>query len=78
VSGKTIAGVWSPIGAALMNGTPVILWLEEDEMPPVFPQPVGFWTVNPQAEVGYWRLFGDPPRFCSDRYIRGWRPCLRK
>jgi hypothetical protein len=38
----------------------VILWLEEDEMPPAFPEPVGFWTVNPQAGVGYWRLFGDP------------------
>jgi hypothetical protein len=69
---------WSPIGAAPRDGTPVILWLEEDEMPPVFPEPVGFWTVNPQAGVGYWRLFGDPPRFCSDRHIRGWRPCLRK
>jgi hypothetical protein len=56
----------------------VILWLEEDEMPPVFPQPVGFWTLNPYAKVGYWQLFGDPPRFCSDRHIRGWRLCLRK
>jgi hypothetical protein len=78
VSGKTIARDWSSIGAAPRDGTPVILWLEEDETPPVLPEPVGFWTVNPQAGVGYWRLFGDPPRFCSDRHIHGWRPCLRK
>jgi hypothetical protein len=58
VSGQTIAGGWPPIGAAPRDGTPVILWLEEDEKPPVFPEPVGFWTVNPHAEVGYWRLFG--------------------
>ena len=38
---------WSPISAAPRDGTPVILWLDEDEMPPVFPQPVGFWIVDP-------------------------------
>jgi Acetyltransferase (GNAT) domain len=27
---------------------------------------VGPWTRNPKASIGYWRLFRDPPRFCSD------------
>jgi hypothetical protein len=68
---------WSPISLAPRDGTPVILWLIEVETPPEMPEPVGYWTVNPEAGVGYWRLFGDPPRFCSDRQIRGWKPLLR-
>ncbi|WP_162299251.1 GNAT family N-acetyltransferase [Microvirga ossetica] len=27
---------------------------------------MGPWTRNPKASIGYWRLFRDPPRFCSD------------
>jgi hypothetical protein len=55
----------------------VILWMIEDETPPEVPLSVGFWTLNQKAGVGYWRLFGDPPRFCSDKQIRGWKPLLR-
>ena len=69
--------VWSPIGTAPRDGTPVILWMIGDKTPPEIPQPVGYWTVNPTAGIGYWRLFGDPPRFCSDTQIRGWKPLLR-
>jgi hypothetical protein len=69
---------WCPISAVPRDGTPVILWMIEDETPPEIPEPVGFWTVNPKAAIGYWRLFGDPPRFCSDRQIRGWKPLLRR
>jgi hypothetical protein len=69
---------WCPISAVPRDGTPVILWMIEDETPPEIPEPVGFWTVNPKAGIGYWRLFGDPPRFCSDRQIRGWKPLLRR
>ena len=68
---------WSLISAAPRNGTPVILWMAKDDAPPVLPLTVGFWTVNPEAGIGYWRIFGDPLRFCSDRQIRGWRPLLR-
>jgi len=68
---------WFPVSAAPRNGTPVILWLAEDDAPPVLPLTVGFWTINPAAGVGYWRIFGDPPRFCSNRHIRGWKPLLR-
>ena len=69
-------GNWHPVHLAPRDGTPVILWLVEDEAPPVLPQPVGFWAVNPHAGVGYWRLFGDHPCFYSDRQIRGWMPLL--
>jgi hypothetical protein len=74
---ETTSGDWSPTGSAPRDGTPVILWLVEDETPPVLPLTVGFWTVNPQAGVGYWRIFGDPPRFYADRQIRGWRQLLQ-
>ena len=60
---------WFPIGTAPRDGTPVILWLIEDETPPEALPPVGFWTLNPDVGIGYWRLFGDPPRVCSDRTI---------
>jgi hypothetical protein len=70
-------GGWSPVSAAPRDGTPVILWMAEDDVPAVLPLTVGFWTINSTAGVSYWRLFGDHPRFCSDRLIRGWRPLLR-
>jgi hypothetical protein len=68
---------WSPVSTAPRDGTPVILWVIGDATPSEIPEPVGFWTLHPKAGVGYWRLFGDPPRFCADRQIRGWRPLLR-
>ena len=70
-------GGWSPISAAPRDGTPVILWMAEDEAPPVLPLIVGFWTITSKADVICWRLFGDDSRFCSDTQIRGWRPLLR-
>jgi len=69
---------WSPISTAPRDGTPVILWMVEDDAPPEVPQSVGYWTLNPKVGLGYWRLFGDPPRFCSDRLIKAWRPLLRE
>ena len=70
-------GGWSPIGTAPRDGTPVILWMIADETPPEVPLTAGFWIFNSQAHIGYWRIFGDPPRFRSDRQIRGWKPLLR-
>ena len=68
---------WSPIGAAPRDGTPLILWMIENKTSLEVPQPVGYGTLNPATGIGYWRLFGDSPRFCSDRQIRGWKPLLR-
>ena len=67
---------WASVATAPRDGTPVILWTIENETPPEVPLTVGFWTLSSKAGIGYWRLFGDPPRFCSDRQIRGWKPLL--
>jgi hypothetical protein len=73
---EPFSGAWSPISTAPRDGTPVIFWMIEDETPPEAPLSVGFWTLNPKAGIGYWRLFGDPPRFCSDRQIQAWKSLL--
>ena len=62
---------WASVATAPRDGTPVILWMIENATPPEVPLTVGFWTLNPKAGNGYWRLFGDRPRFCSDRQIPG-------
>jgi hypothetical protein len=72
----TEEGGWMQVHLKPRDGVPVILWMAEDESPPVLPLTVWFWTSSPQAGVCDWRLFGDPPRFCSDKHIRGWKPLL--
>jgi hypothetical protein len=72
-----MSGGWSPISAAPRDGTPVILWMAEDDDPPVLRLTVEYWIFNPRTRMGYWWIFGDPPHFCSDRLIRGWKPLLR-
>jgi hypothetical protein len=41
-------GGWSSVSTAPHDGTPVILWMAQDEAPPSLPEPVGFWTINPR------------------------------
>jgi hypothetical protein len=77
MSVMNMRGGWSSVSTAPHDGTPVILWMAGDDVPPVLPLTVGFWTVNPEAGVSHWQIFGDPPSFCSDRQIRGWKPLLR-
>lgn len=72
-----MSGGWFPVSEAPRDGTPVVLGMVEDNDPPVRPLTVGFWPINPAASVVYWRIFGDPLRFCFDRQIRGWRPLLQ-
>jgi hypothetical protein len=71
-------GDWRPVGVAPRDGTQVVLWLVENETAPVLPLIVGRWTINPRVRVGYWQIFGDPQRFCSDRQVRGWKQLLRE
>jgi hypothetical protein len=72
-----MSGGWSPMSAAPRDGTPVILWMAEDDDPPVLRLTVGYWIFNPRTRMGYWWIFGDAPHFCSDRLIHGWKPLLR-
>jgi hypothetical protein len=76
MSRTVISGGWALVGTAPRDGTPVILWMVEDEATLVLPVTVGFWTTSPEGRIGFWRSFADPPRFCSDQQIRGWRPLL--
>jgi hypothetical protein len=72
-------GIWHSVSMAPRDGTPVVLWTDEDEVPPVYPVTVGFWVTNPMTGLGYWRIFGDQHgRHSSiDEHIRGWKPLLR-
>ncbi len=56
------------------------LSLSEDMEPPVLPQPVGFWMVDPVTSAGGWQSFvkGDSPPFGTDNQIRGWKALLRE
>ena len=78
--GLASSGDWRPVSAAPRDGTPVVLWLSEDEEPPVLPQPVGFWVVDPVTGAGGWRIFGrgDRSPFVTDDQIRGWKALLRE
>ena len=72
-------GIWLPVSTAPRDGTPVVLWTNEDEVPPVCPMIAGYWVTNPTTGLGYWRIFGDRDgRHCYvDERVRGWKPLLR-
>jgi hypothetical protein len=72
-------GIWRPVRTAPRDGTPVVLWTNDDSEPPVFPVTVGFWIPDPRTGLSYWRIFGDQHgrRCYVDKCIRGWKPLLR-
>jgi hypothetical protein len=41
---------WLDVSAASRDGTPVILWIDDDEAPPVFLVTVGTLEEDPQPE----------------------------
>jgi hypothetical protein len=65
---------WYPTSAAPRDGTPVILWIEDDQAPPYYPVTVGAWTRDDVSGTGYWRVFGGRYGTHSyfDHHIRGW------
>ena len=73
-----LGGSWSLISTAPRDGTPVILWLAEDDTPPVLPLTVGFWTPDDRIRAACWRIFGnvDGTESCADERVRGWKPLL--
>jgi hypothetical protein len=72
------SGGWSLINTAPRDGTPVILWMVEDETPPSLPLTVGFWTIETVTGLGGWRIFGtaESVPFRVDDQIRAWKPLL--
>jgi hypothetical protein len=68
-------GDWYPIRLAQRDGTPVILWVEDEEVPPIYPVTVGVWETDDMTARSHWHDFGG--RFGTHTYlghIVGWRP----
>jgi hypothetical protein len=68
-------GRWLDVSAAPRDGSPILLWIQDDEDPPNFPVTVGFWEANTIFEIGIWRVFsasGSSTYF--DQHVRGWKP----
>ncbi len=67
---------WLDVSAAPRDGTPVILWIDDDEAPPSFPVTVGAWEEDSTGRVSYWRLFGpkDGTSVYFDQHVQGWMP----
>jgi hypothetical protein len=71
-------GRWLDVSAAPRDGSPVLLWIQDDEAPPDFPVTVGFWETDTIFEVGFWRVFSaHGPSTYFDQHVRGWRPLPR-
>lgn len=70
---------WYPVRLAPRDGTPVILWVEDEEAPPAFPVTVGVWTTDDMMGLAHWRVFGDRygTHIYFDRHVVGWRPLPR-
>jgi hypothetical protein len=78
VSDYSMSSGWFPVSTAPRDGTPVVLWMVEDEMPPALPLIGGYWTVNTATGLGGWRIFGaaEGQPFRVDEQIQGWKPLL--
>ena len=72
MSEASLSGDWFPLETAPRDGTPMILWMAEDQAPPALPVTVGFWTIHRQAGVGYSQIFGITRAFApTDRSTDG-------
>jgi hypothetical protein len=72
------SGRWLDVSAAPRDGSPILLWIQDDEAAPDFPVTVGFWETDTIFEVGFWRVFSARgPSTYFDQHVRGWRPLPR-
>jgi hypothetical protein len=67
---------WYPVSVAPREGTPIILWLEDPDAPPVYPVTVGVWETDDMTGTSYWRVFGAiyGTHVYFDYHVRGWMP----
>jgi hypothetical protein len=76
---RAIMDNWYPVRLAPRDGTPVILWIEDQEAPPSYPVTVGAWEHDDITGRSHWRVFG--ARYGThtyfDQHIAGWRPLPR-
>jgi hypothetical protein len=49
---------WYPVRLAPRDGTPVILWIEDQDAPPAYPVTVGVWERDDITGRRHWRVFG--------------------
>jgi hypothetical protein len=69
---------WLDVSAAPRDGSPILLWIQDDEAPPDFPVTVGVWETDTIFEVGFWRVFSArAPSTYFDQHVRGWMPLPR-
>src|SRR5215203_4369455 len=50
-------GDWYPVRLAPQDGTPVNLWIEDQEAPPTYPVTVGVWETDDITRRSHWRLW---------------------
>ncbi|MFC1455732.1 hypothetical protein ACETIH_03155 [Microvirga arabica] len=67
---------WYPKRLAPRDGTPVILWIKDEEAPPTYPVTVGVWETDDITGWSHWRVFGAQigTHIYFDRHVVGWRP----
>jgi len=67
---------WQAASTAPRDGTPVILWIEDEHAPPSYPVTVGVWVADEIWKQSHWRVIAQ--EFATtihfDRHIRGWMP----
>ena len=65
---------WQPVSTAPRSGTPVLLWIHDEEAPPTYPVTVGAWVSDYMTGRSYWRVFSNVigTHIYFDQHIRGW------
>ncbi|MET0531199.1 MAG: hypothetical protein ABW003_23175 [Microvirga sp.] len=76
---RAIMDDWYPKRLAPRDGTPVILWIEDEAAPPIYPVTVGVWELDDMRGRSHWRVFGARygTHIYFDQHVVGWRPLPR-
>jgi hypothetical protein len=61
---RAIMDNWYPVRLAPRDGTPVILWIEDQEAPPSYPVTVGAWEHDDITGRSHWRVLGPAQDLC--------------
>jgi hypothetical protein len=61
---------WYPVRLAPRDGTPVILWIEDEKAPPTHPVTVGVWETDDMTRASHWRVFLSAGGRCLAAIVR--------